>query len=411
MPSSVDFTHIHASLRPSAEAVLAQIDAAEAVALLRELIRASSVNPPGDVRRGVEICESKLHEAGFATRVVGIEDIKPNLIAELGTGAPALCFNAHLDTVPAGERSDWTHDPFGGDIADGRMYGRGAGDDKASVTAQVIAGLAVARAGIPLKGQLVITAVADEETGGDAGALQLFGAGGIEPDWVIVGEQTLGRVCIGEKGGAACRIHVRGSGAHASMPWLGANAVEAMAEIVVALKRDLFPKLSQRTHPLFLPSTGTVTTISGGVKENIIADACSAYLDRRLVPGETPDGCRAEIDAIVQRVIVDLPGITATVVFDDAHEVWAASATDPSSPVVRAMVQANKTLELDPALAGFSAMTDGRYFTARGFPTIIYGPGDVKTAHTVDEWVGFDEVVSAARAYALAGVILLGVGR
>ncbi len=405
MLPSVDFTQIDESLRAPARRVLAEIDESEVVRLLSDLVRIDTVNPPGDVRAAFKICEATLAGAGFVCRSVDIDPAKPNLIAEIGVDGPVLCFNAHLDTVPVGERSDWVHDPFGAEIADGRIYGRGAGDDKASVVAQVIAGLALARSRVPFKGRLVITEVADEEIGGEAGAIQLFEQGGIKPDWVIVGEQTLGRVCIGEKGGAACRIHVRGRGAHASMPWLGANAVEAMAEIVVALKRDLFPRLAERTHPLFHPSTGAVTTISGGVKENIIPESCTAYIDRRLVPGEDPEECRIEIDQIVQATISAMPGITADVVFDG--EAWAASATDVDSPVVQAMVQANKTLGFDPELAGFSAMSDGRYFTARGFPTIVYGPGDIKIAHIADEWVGIDEVVSAARAYALAAVILL----
>jgi succinyl-diaminopimelate desuccinylase len=296
---------------------------------------------------------------------------------------------------------DW----FGAVCADGRVYGRGAGDDKASVTAQIIAGLAIARSGVRLNGRIAITAVADEEIGGDAGAVLLFGPGGLKPDWTIVGEQTLGRVCIGEKGGAACRIRVHGRGAHASMPGLGVNAVETMAAVIVALSRELFPKLSARTHPLFLPSSGAVTTIVGGVKENIIPDYCEVYVDRRIVPGEDPEACRREIDEIVQATVAAIDGVSAEVVFDG--EAWAASATDPSSPVVRAMIQANHALGLDTEPAGFSAMSDGRYFTARGVPTIVYGPGNVENAHIADEWVGIDEVISAARAYALAAVALL----
>lgn len=408
MPTTFDVEQIEERLREPARAVLAAIDEAETVALLQELVRAESVNPPGDVRAGVHACDSKLRGVGFKTRTVAIAAEKPNLIAQLGEGRPSLCFNAHLDTVPVGDREAWTRDPFGGEVVEGRVYGRGAGDDKASVTSQVIAGVAIARAAIPLNGALIVTAVADEEVGGRAGAVQLFEQGGLAPDWTIVGEQTRGRICVGEKGGAACRVHLRGAGAHASMPWLGVNAIEAMAEVIAALKRDLFPRLSERTHPLFLPSTGAVTTIKGGVKENIIPDACSIYIDRRLVPGETPDGCKAEIEALVRQVVGALPGIAATVAFDDPTEVWAASATEMSSPVVRAMRQANAALGLSTELTGFSAMTDGRYFTARRIPTIIYGPGDVTTAHTADEWVGVKEVVSAARAYALAALTLLG---
>ncbi|HET8523106.1 MAG TPA: M20/M25/M40 family metallo-hydrolase, partial [Thermomicrobiales bacterium] len=140
--------------RDQAEKVLAQINEDEVVAFLRKIVQTPTVNPPGDVRAAIQICADTLGAVGFRTRTVSLVPTKPNLLAELGQEGPTLCFNAHLDVVPTGERAAWKHDPFGADVADGRVYGRGAGDDKASVTAQVMAGVAVARSGIPLRGTL-----------------------------------------------------------------------------------------------------------------------------------------------------------------------------------------------------------------------------------------------------------------
>ncbi|HEX5502813.1 MAG TPA: M20/M25/M40 family metallo-hydrolase, partial [Thermomicrobiales bacterium] len=168
--------------RAQAERVLAAIDPEEVIAFLQALVRVPSVNPPGDVREAIRLCEEKLAGAGFATTVVGPTAHEVNLVATLGGGGsgPRLAFNAHVDVVPIGEESAWTHAPFGAERVDGRVYGRGAGDDKASVTAQVMAGVALARAGVPLAGALTVTTVADEETGGDQGAGYLVRGGHVQ---------------------------------------------------------------------------------------------------------------------------------------------------------------------------------------------------------------------------------------
>jgi succinyl-diaminopimelate desuccinylase len=204
-----------------ARAVLAAIDPDETISFLRELVREPSVNPPGDVSEAAAVCEPPLVAAGFVVRTLAHEPGKPNIVAEWGAGnGPTLCFNAHLDVVPTGDESAWSHPPFAAEIADGRVYGRGAGDDKASVTAQVMGAIALARSGVPLRGRLVVTEVADEETSG-AGALHLVAEGDLRPEGVIVGEQTMNRVAIGEKGTAGVDIVVSGRTAHGALPWEG----------------------------------------------------------------------------------------------------------------------------------------------------------------------------------------------
>ena len=153
------------SLDPAlAEKVLAAISAEETIAFLQALVRVPSVNPPGDVREAIRICAEKLASEGFEVKVVGATPEKPNLVATLHgrAGGPRLAFNAHVDVVPIGEEAAWTYPPFGGEIHEGRVYGRGAGDDKASVTAQIMAAIALARSGVPFEGALIVTEVADE---------------------------------------------------------------------------------------------------------------------------------------------------------------------------------------------------------------------------------------------------------
>ncbi len=391
-----------------AQAVLAAIDAEETIAFLRDLVRSPSVNPPGDVSDSAAICERPLLEAGFAVRSLAHAPGKPNIVAEIGSeDGPRLCFNAHLDVVPIGDEGAWTYPPFGAEVADGRVFGRGAGDDKASVTAQVMAGVALARSGVPLRGRLVVTEVADEETSG-GGARHLIAEADLRPDGVIVGEQTLNRVAIGEKGNAGVEIVVSGRTAHGALPWEGANAIEAMAHVIVALRERVYPRLAERVHPYFLPSSASVNMIEGGVKVNVVPDRCSIQIDRRIIPGEDPVAASAEIRVAAEAAVANMPGISVTVI--ESPYALPATMSDPSGSLARAMLAANAHLGLSTELTGFSMATDGRHFAAAGYPTVIYGPGDPKLAHVPDEWVGVDEVLEATRAYALAALALIGRG-
>lgn len=393
--------------RTAAERVLAEINPDEVVAFLQELVRVPSVNPPGDVRAAIKVCADKLSGGGFENDYITVDDTIPNLVSRLRRGdGPTLLYNAHVDVVPTGEESAWSHPPFGAEIASGRVYGRGAGDDKASVTAQVMGALALARSGVDLKGTLIVNEVGDEEVGGVKGAQVVARADEIAPDFVIVGEQTLNRVCVGEKGGAGAVITVYGRAAHGALPWEGVNAVEVMARVMVALQDELWPKVAQRTHPYFKPSSAAVTIIEGGVKRNVIPDRCTIQIDRRIIPGEDPNETVAEIRRVAERVVSQVKG--ARMEIEAAgYGVRPAILNEPNSRVVQGMVAANDYLGFNTELTGFSMGTDGRHFAALGYPTIIYGPGDPALAHQPDEWVGIDEVVDATKAYALAGLALL----
>ncbi len=386
--------------------VLARISTDAIVEFHRGLVQIPSVNPPGDCVEAIAYVEKPFAEAGFEIERIDDGTNQPNLIAKYGPAdAKKLLINAHVDVVPIGERSAWKHDPFGAEIEDGKVYGRGAGDDKASVTAQAIAALALKEAGVPLKGQLIYTAVSDEESGGVHGA-QLVSEAYPDPDWAIVGEQTLNRVCVGEKGGAGVELIVHGKTAHGALPWEGANAIEGMAEVIVALRRELWPKLAERTHWAFKPSSGSINMIEGGVKANVVPDRASIYIDRRIVPGETPSENHAEILAIAEQAIQNVPG--CSVELNVVYPGKEANAADVNDPLVQAMIGANELIGASTEPTGFSMGTDGRFWNAKGVPTIIYGPGDPSLAHIPDEWVGIEEMVEATKAYAVAMVRLIG---
>lgn len=386
--------------------VLGAIDPDEVIAFLQALIRVPSVNPPGDVLEAVRLCDRKLAAAGFETKTVGPNAEQVNLIGTLpGRGnGPRLLFNAHLDVVPVGQESAWTYPPFGGEIAGGRVYGRGAGDDKASVAAQVMAGVALARSRVELDGTIIVTAVADEETGGNLGAGYIVREGHVDADFVIVGEQTRNQICVAERGAVGAQVTVYGATGHAAAPWEGANAIEGMGRVISVLREELWPLLATRTHPYLRQSTAAITMISGGVKTNVIPDSCEMFIDRRIVPGETPEGTLAEIQLLAEQALSSSAGLRVEVT---ARISRPARESDPDSMVGRALQEATRFLGKEPVFDGFFAGTDAKHFAPKGWPTLVVGPGDPSTAHTADEWVGIDEVLEATKIYALTACALL----
>ena len=217
----------------------------ETTELLQRLIRCNTVNPPGNERVAQEGLAADLRAAGFEVDLVGAEPERPNLVARLRGAAdgPVLCLLSHVDTVLA-TPSDWTHDPWSGDLADGCVWGRGALDMKSQTAAEATAALSLARSGWrPAHGDLLVVVVVDEEVGGELGAIWLCdehpelvrcdyllneGAGAIFP---YDGERYYG-VCVAEKGVFRFRLTTEGIAGHASIPRIGDNALLKMAPLL-----------------------------------------------------------------------------------------------------------------------------------------------------------------------------------
>ena len=229
----------------------------ETTEILQQLVRFNTVNPPGNERPAIEYLEQYLQRAGFRTELLAATEERPNLIADLegDQDGPTLVFLGHVDTVLA-DPSEWRHDPWSGDLADGFLWGRGALDMKSQVAAEAVAGAALARDGWrPRKGALKLVFVADEETGGDVGARwltethpdkvrcdMLLNEGGGEM-FEFGGKRRYG-LCCAEKGIFRFKITARGAAGHASLPRTGDNALLKLgagaeqARLPTALLRD-----------------------------------------------------------------------------------------------------------------------------------------------------------------------------
>jgi len=385
------------------EAVLAGIGEAAAARCLAGLVRFPTVNPPGDEGTLAAHVAERLQALGFSVQVEDVLPGRPNVLARLHgrTGTPTVLFNTHLDVVPPG--AGWTRDPFAAEIVEGRLYGRGALDAKGSLAGFLLAAEALARCGIPLDGDLVVTAVMDEEVGSQ-GARRLAPA--VAADHAIVGEPTGLDVVIAHRGSLRPVIAVEGRAAHASQPHLGVNAVQMAARAITAFEAYA-GTLGARAHPLVGSPTLAVTIVHGGHKENVIPDRCEFTIDRRLIPGETETEALAGIFRLLADVRAAHPDFRAGIA-RLVPTTGGPSETPPDAPIVGALARAARhVLGRDVALAGFPAACDMVHFRAAGVPTAVLGPGDLARAHAADEWVEVREVADAARIYALAALSLL----
>ena len=375
------------------------IEPAAAVELLVELIALQSVNPPGDEALVAEYVSELLAPLDVRPDVMTIADGRANVTAVLpGRGrVPRLMLNAHLDVVPPGERA-WRTPPFAPIVRDGRVYGRGSADMKAGLAAMLIALGTLARRPRALDGDLVFAGVADEEHAGlgsqhllDDGFLD--GVGGI-----VFGEPTGLELYIAEKGALCVELTTHGRAAHAGMPHLGINAIEPMLAILDRARR--LPVDGPR-HPLLGAPTVTIGTIRGGVKSNVVPDACHATLDIRTLPGASH---RAIVDSL-EMLIAEAGGGSATAPTLRVLADRPGVATDPDAALVRATHQILSTERGRPiALAGTPGyVTDASVLVpGTGLPFVIFGPGAPEMAHQVDECVEISDYLVAARLYAAA---------
>lgn len=366
------------------------------VEALVALVRLPSQNP-GDSEAAVarwiaEACRQLDLEVALPEVAPG----RPNVVARLrgDRSGPVVVLNTHLDTVPAS--GGWTVDPFGGAVRDDRVWGLGAGDAKGQLVAMLAAMAGCAGRRRELAGEIVLTAVVDEELG-SLGAREVVR--GLRADYAIIGEPTRLRVGIAHRGSLRPRIVVHGRSAHSSTPRLGVNAIYKMRPVLEALERYC-DGLDAIQHPLVGPATGAVTLVRGGHKESAIPDRCEVVLDRRMVPGERQDAVIAEIEGLLGRLRSADPELVARI------EGYLPTSGPPSETPADARLVGlarEAVREVTGALpevygAGFGC--DMTHFRAIGAEAVILGPGDIDRAHRADEWIGIDELEQGARVYA-----------
>jgi acetylornithine deacetylase/succinyl-diaminopimelate desuccinylase len=391
---------------PAARAASEAVDPEEVLRHARALIGAPSENPGGTEDAAAEVAGEILAGLDASPRTIRSEAGRPSVVAAIGSGArPRLAWNGHLDVVPAGSPEAWTDGgPWEGVVREGRLIGRGAADMKGPIAAALAAVSAIRRAGIELGGTFELHLAADEELAGIHGTKVLWEHGLLDQDAAIVGEPSELDLGLAERGGAWMTLTAHGRAAHGSQPHRGVNAITSMARMLLRLP-EVLPDLE---HPLVGRPTVNAALIEGGSAPNVVPDRCVVDVDRRIVPGESdPEVVREPFVALAERIRAEHPEVD----IDVALREWTdAAEAPPDAPIVGLAADAVR-LESDrePSRVGFTGITDARfYLNEASIPTVILGPGSLTVAHTANESVRVEDLVTAARAYARIAVAFCG---
>jgi succinyl-diaminopimelate desuccinylase len=354
--------------------------------LVSDLVQIETENPPGDERPGSEFIHKWFRNHGIDSELVGdpFPD-RPQVVAEVGDGDPTIVLNGHIDVFPAGDRSRWDHDPYGGTIEDGQLYGRGSIDMKTGVALGM---LATARAqSMANRGDLngtVVMHVAVGEESGEPGTRRLVERGHTG-DYGIVLEPTGMVPYTSTKGLAWFQISVSGEPSHAAYPDQGTNPTPTMIHIIEALI-DYDERVRERDHQLCGREYASMTGLSAGTKENVIPEQATVTIDRRFSPSRSIEDVSTEIDEVFSDV-ADRYGLDIDWERTQLYESAETNADNPTARVLRSHSAAAADVSTEPAGAPWSC--DFRNLINEGGMTnsVVWGPGDVSQAGTFDEHV------------------------
>ncbi|MFG1464131.1 M20/M25/M40 family metallo-hydrolase [Xanthobacter sp. DSM 24535] len=394
------------------------------IQFLAELVRMPSDNPPGDCAPHAALAARLLEELGFAVerhavpeatvRDGGMVSVTNLVVRERFGEGPIIALNAHGDVVPPG--LGWTFDPYGAEIADGFMYGRGVAVSKSDFATYAFALLAVrdaARAGATFAGTVELHFTYDEEMGGLLGPGWLLAQGISKPDYALSAGFAYD-IVTAHNGCLHLEAEILGRSAHAAMPETGLDALEAATGVLAALYR-LRAELREHVSPL--PGIGapglTVGLISGGINTNVVPDKVTLRIDRRITPQEDAAQAEADLKALIEHAAHGFPGITC--------HLKRILLADPFVPMlgqeflVSAIQRAAVGIMKDPVgTKGVPIYTDARLYAAAGIPTVLYGAGPrtilEANGHRADEKLALADLESASHVVALALADLLSGG-
>lgn len=390
----------------------------EEVAFLQELVRVSTDTPPGNNAPHADRTAVLLEAMGLAVEkypvsaaevtAAGMESIT-NLVVRrhYGTGK-TIALNAHGDVVPPGD--GWTHAPYGGEIADGNIFGRATAVSKGDFASFTFAVRALESMGLPLKGAVELHFTYDEEFGGELGPGWLLQHKIVRPDLMIAAGFSY-QVVTAHNGCLQMEVTVHGKMAHAAIPTSGVDALHGAVQILNALyaQNTLYQQVTSKvegiTHPYL-----NVGTIHGGTNTNVVPGKVSFKLDRRMIPEENPVEVEANIRKIIADAAASQPGITV-----DIKRLLLAHSMQPlpgNQPLVEAIQKHGLAVfgETIPAM-GTPLYTDVRLYAAAGIPGVIYGAGPrtILESHAkrADERLSLEDLRRATKVIARTLVDLL----
>ena len=380
---------------------------------LAEIVKVPSDNPPGDCDPSAGAVARLLEGLGFTVERHKVPDdlVKANgmisatnLIVRrrFGQGGPTIALNAHGDVVPPG--TGWTHDPYGAEMVDGWMYGRGAAVSKSDIATYAFAMLALEQSGAALDGAVELHVTYDEEAGGEIGPRYLLENGLVQPD-LAIGAGFSYAVVNAHNGCLHLEVEVLGRSAHAARPSTGVDALEAANAILNALY-GWRGGLQARTSAV--PGIGspqmTVGLIAGGINTNVVPDRVVFRLDRRMVPEESPAEVEAELRAVIARAAGLHPD--AKVAVSRILLAEPLTATPAGAKLTETLCRhASRVMGEKVVASGVPLYTDARHYAKAGVPIVLYGAGphtiEEANAHRADERLPLADLYKATEVIAL----------
>ncbi len=379
------------------------IDGDALVRFVRQLVRIPSVHDPArglDEQPAAELVAEQMRAFGWDPEIDMVAPGRPNVIAVVEGGGgpgPTLMFEGHTDVVTEGD--GWTVDPFGGELRDGKVWGRGAADMKGGLAAMLFAADALSRRG-PFPGRVVLAALVDEE-GMMLGAKDMVARGRTDGvDAAICCEPEGGEICHVAKGAVRLRIDLHGKMAHGAMPFEGRNPNRGVAAAITALAdHELVLQARHGDDPYLGQVWITATVLAAGTaaQMNVMPANASMWVDVRTLPGLDHAALVPELADLVAAAAAPLGIATEMTVIDDRPAIAVAD----DDRLVRAVWEAHEAVGgSEPRLGGVPGSTDGTIITSRtGIPTVVYGPGGKWIAHQADEFVEVDDLLRHADVY------------
>jgi succinyl-diaminopimelate desuccinylase len=374
----------HPALRPAALA-----------ASLARLVAVPSVNPGISEQAMLDAVMRELAGLDLETTVVEFAPGRPSLAAVLtGSGdGPTLVLNGHIDTVPVGDRALWSGDPFGGEVRDAAVWGRGSLDMKGGLVAQIACAHALAADRARMRGRLVLPSAAGEECG-EPGTRSLLerGFGG---DFGIVTEPTDLAVATAMRGVCWHTIRIVGAATHAGTAEAGRNPTAALPRLIAAIEAH-DAQLRTRTHPRLASGAATVTEVRAGVEHNAVPDVCEVVVDRRMLPGESPEAVRDELAELTAEALGEAPDLDWSI--EPLHRPFTPVEISPDADRVRALVRIAEAATGRPVpIVGTPYGSDVRNLVHdAGMDAVTFGAGDVRGCHCPNEHLPVAELSLAA---------------
>ncbi|MCP3890115.1 MAG: YgeY family selenium metabolism-linked hydrolase [Desulfobulbaceae bacterium] len=369
----------------------------EVIAFTQELVRIKSYTH--DEEEIVKCISRKMISLGYDEIIL---DDFGNVAGRIGNGDTTILFDSHCDTVAVNDPEEWITDPFGGEIIDGKIYGRGSVDMKGAIAATIYAGYAIKELSLDEGKTIYVScSILEEDLEGEA-LLYLCEKKSINPDFAVICEPSSLKLALGHRGRAMLTINTEGVSAHGSSPELGDNAIYKAQSIIGRIEK-LQSKLSADN------KAGSVTLSrieSRAVSLNAVPDHCKLYLDRRLEMGETEETVAKEMDALLKETEAQWD------IFDITDKTWTGKSVSCKAfflpwelkndhPLTRASIEAfNDATGKDATLFKWNFSTNGFATASKlGIPTIGLGPGDPALAHCRDEHCEISEIVEAMKFY------------